>query len=388
MLKKIVIFLWFVVFGSLFFYSFTQVDLGLTLTRASFATEIQKSFQYVGYFNRPLSTYLFVGIAIASFVMYLYTLLLVKQKKLTSKSVWLIVFFAGVFLVFSYNAFSYDFFNYIFDAKIVTEYGQNPYVKKALDFPSDPMLGFMHWTHRTYPYGPVWLGITIPLSYMGMGYFAITFLLFKILLLASYLVSSLLIERICKKTKLVDPSFALAFFALSPFILIEGLISAHIDLFMMAIALFGVYLLFVQKKYASWLVLAISAGVKFATAFLFPLFLWFPFSKRKNKEFIFLILSILLMLLGTYLQATRTNFQPWYFLLVMPFAALLSSRYYVFIPTVVFSFLILFQYVPFLYTGNFDPPIPVLLNNMLLGSIVISLLMTIFFAGYKKIKKI
>lgn len=387
MIKKILIPLWFFSFLSLFFYSFTQVDLGLTLTRASFATDIQKSFQYIGYFNRPLSTYLFSAIIIFIFFIYLYTLYLVKQKKVSSKSVWVIVIMAGILLGFSYNAFSYDFFNYIFDAKIVTFYGENPYVKKALDFPSDPMLGFMHWTHRTYPYGPVWLFVTVPLSFLAMGYFALNFLLFKILLLGSYFLSVVLIEKICKKTKLVDSSFAVVFFALSPFVLIEGLVSAHIDLFMMAIALFGVYLLFIQKKYISWLALLISAGVKFATIFLLPLFLWFPFSKRKNKEFVFLLISLCLMILGTYLQATRTNFQPWYFLLAMPFAALLSSRYYVFIPTVLFSFLILFQYAPFLYNGNFDPPIPILLNNMLFASILISIIVTISFGIYRKIKK-
>ncbi len=387
MIKKILIPLWSVSFLSLFFYSFTQVDLGLTLTRASFATEIQKSFQYVGYFNRPLSTYLFIAIMVLSLGMYLYTLFLVKHKKITSKTVWIIVIMAGILLGFSYNAFSYDFFNYIFDAKIVTFYGENPYVKKALDFPSDPMLGFMHWTHRTYPYGPVWLLVTVPLSFLGMGYFAINFLLFKLLLLGSYFLSAVLIEKICKKTKLVDPVFALVFFALSPFVLVEGLVSAHIDLFMMAIALFGVYLLFIQKRYTSWLVLLVSAGVKFATIFLAPLFLWFPFSKRENKEFIFLLISLCLMVLGTYLQAFRTNFQPWYFLLAMPFAALLSSKYYIFIPTIIFSFLILFQYAPFLYNGNFDPPIPLLLNNMLFASILISILATILFGLYRKIKE-
>ncbi len=386
MLKKVLIFLWLLALGSLFFYSFTQVDLGLTLTRASFLTNIQRSFQYIGYFNRPVSTYLFVSIVVFMFVLYLTTLHLIKKKAVNLKTTWTLVVLAGVTLVFSYNAFSYDFFNYIFDAKIVTEYGENPYVKKALDFPSDPMLGFMHWTHRTYPYGPVWLALTIPLSFLGMGIFALNIILFKLLALASYLISCIFIGKISQKTKLVDPAFAIAFFALSPFVLIEGLVSAHIDLVMMTVTLMGVYLLFVQKKYASWILLLISAGIKFATIILLPLFLWFPFSKRKNKELIFLLVSILLMVVGVFLQAQRTNFQPWYFMLVVPFASLVSSRYYIFIPSVVFSFLALFQYAPFLYTGNFDPPIPTILNQMLLWSIGISIVLTVLFAGYKKIK--
>ncbi len=385
MFNKLLISLWIVFFGVLFLYSFTQIDLGLTLTRASFFQVVQTSFQYIGYFIRPLSTYLFIGIVLCGSVLYALTLYRIYKKKFSLKSVWILVIL-GSFLAFSYNAFSYDFFNYIFDAKIVTVYGENPYVKKALDYPADPMLGFMHWTHRTYPYGPVWLGITVPLSFVGMGYFSITFLLFKILSLLSYVLSAVLIGKICRKTKLTQPALAIAFFALSPFVLIEGLVSAHIDLPMMVLALLGVYLLFVQKKYSAWIVLLVSAGVKFATIFLLPLFAWFPFSKRPNKEFIFILLSIILMCIGTYLQSARTNFQPWYFLLVLPFAALLASRLYIAVPVILFSVLVLFQYVPFLYTGNFDPPIPGIMNQMLYVSIALSVVSLGIIVIYKKIR--
>lgn len=385
MFNKLLISLWIVFFGLLFLYSFTQIDLGLTLTRASFFQVVQTSFQYIGYFNRPLSTYLFIGVVLYGSVLYALTLYRIYKKKFSLRSVWILVIL-GSCLAFSYNAFSYDFFNYIFDAKIVTVYGENPYVKKALDYPADPMLGFMHWTHRTYPYGPVWLGITVPLSFVGMGYFSITFLLFKILSLVSYALSALLIGKICRKTKLTEPALAIAFFALSPFILIEGLVSAHIDLPMMVLALLGVYLLFVQKKYSAWIVLLVSAGVKFATIFLLPIFVWFPFSKRKHKEFIFILFSIILMCAGTYLQSMRTNFQPWYFLLVLPFAALLASRLYIAVPVTLFSLLVLLQYVPFLYTGNFDPPIPGIMNQMLYASIALSVMSLGIIVIYKKIR--
>ena len=40
----------------LFLYSYTQVDLNLTLSRASTVQTIQKAFQYIGFYNRPVST--------------------------------------------------------------------------------------------------------------------------------------------------------------------------------------------------------------------------------------------------------------------------------------------------------------------------------------------
>lgn len=387
MLKKIVIGLWFVAFILLFLYSFTQVDLGLTLTRTSVLLAAQKSFQYIGWFNRPISTYLYSALITVLLLLYLWTLWLVWKKKIQTKVIVTLTILGSVILLLSYNAFSYDLFNYIFDARIVTHYNQNPYVQKALDYPSDPMLGFMHWTHRTYPYGPLWLGLTVPLSYLGLGYFLLTFYIFKSLMVAGYLLSCWCIYKIAKKTKLAPPNFALAFFALNPFVLIESLVSAHIDIVMIAVCLLGVYFLFAQKKFTAWGFLIGSILIKFATFLLIPLFLWFPFSKRHNKDFLFFLGCMLLMIIGVYLQANRTTFQPWYFLLVVPFAAVISHKSYILIPAVLFSFLVLFQYVPYFYTGNFNPPIPSIMNQMLLWSVVASFVAPIVWVAIRKIRK-
>lgn len=387
MLKNIITFLWILIFGFLFLYSFTQVDLGLTLNRSSIITEVQKSFQHIGYFNRPLSALLASSIFILLFTMYCLTLWLVLNKKITLKPVCFIIFFGAVVLLFSYNAFSYDLFNYMFDAKIVTEYGQNPYLKKALDFPGDPYLGFMHWTHRTYPYGPVWLGITVPLSFIGSQVFIITYYLFKALMVGAYLLCSFLVYKIAKKTKITDPLFALTFFALNPLVVIEGLVSAHHDLTMMALALAAMYLLITKKNISSWVVFLLSVGIKFATIVLLPLFLWYPFSKRKNKDEILFMGGVMFMIVAVVLASFRTTFQPWYLLFVLPFAALISKKAFVFIPSVVISFLVLFQYVPFLYTGNFDLPIPLLMQEMLIVSVSSGIILAIGFQILKKVHK-
>ena len=66
--------------------------------------------------------------------------------------------------------------------KYLTFIHQNPYFHKASDFPNDPMLNFMRWTHRLYPYGPSWLILTVPLSFIGLNFFLPTFFLFKIMI--------------------------------------------------------------------------------------------------------------------------------------------------------------------------------------------------------------
>src|SRR6266516_315651 len=169
--QKIIFFLYTVVLIGLFLYSFTQIDLSLTFSRITFLRSLVKSFQYIGYFNRPLSTHIFLAIVTLLYGFYFIFLYLSARKMLSKKYIWQIIITATILLAFSYNAFSYDLFNYIFDAKIITHYHQNPYLQKALDYPGDPMLSFMHWTHRTYPYGPAWLVLTVPLSFVGLQFF-------------------------------------------------------------------------------------------------------------------------------------------------------------------------------------------------------------------------
>src|ERR1700733_208837 len=184
---KIIFLAYILVLFGLFLYSFTQIDLGLVISRYPFFYQIEKSFQYIGYFNRPLSTSLYLLILFCLTILYLFSLSLASKKKLEKRFVWKIFWAAIILLTFSYSAFSYDIFNYMFDAKIITHYQANPYMHKALDYPGDPMLAFMHWTQRVYPYGPVWLAITVPLSFIGLQIFLPTFFLFKMLAAASLL---------------------------------------------------------------------------------------------------------------------------------------------------------------------------------------------------------
>ena len=65
--------------------------------------------------------------------------------------------------------------------------------------------------------------------------------------------------------------------------------------------------------------------------------------------------------------------------------ALISKKAFVFIPSVVISFLVLFQYIPFLYTGNFDLPVPLLMHEMLVVSVFCGV---IFAIGFQILKKV
>ncbi|MBI3888164.1 hypothetical protein HY310_03815 [Candidatus Microgenomates bacterium] len=275
---------------------------------------------------------------------------------------------------------------------------------KALDFPTDPMLSFMRWTHRVYPYGPLWLVITVPLSFVGFGIFLPTFFLFKSLMAASFIGTLYFMQKILQKLAPEKEVFGLIFFGLSPFMLIEYLVSAHLDIVMMFFATWAFYLL-IQKRFIwVWVLLLISIGIKFATVFVVPVFIYVTLTSlrakratskgevllapRNDKFWNAVVLWSIVFLFGATLAASlRSNFQPWYLLEPIIFATFLSWRYFIFIPSIVLTFCALLTYVPYLYVGNWDKPIPQNLTIMYFVSYAISLFIVCGFFVARRLKK-
>lgn len=370
------IFLYILSIVGLFFYSYTQVDLSLTLSRLSIWQSIEKTFQYLGFFQRPLSAGIYLLLLVFLFTSYGGLLFVASKKEISSRRIWVLILFSAGLLTFAYNAFSYDLFNYIFDAKVITFYHSNPYHHYALQYPHDPMLSFMHWVERTYPYGPLWLAITIPFSFLGGQIFLITFYLFKLIASLSFVGTAYVIEKTAKRILPQQSLFALVLFAFSPLVLIEGLVSAHNDMVMIFLSSLALYLLIRERYVFSFSSLVASVGVKFATGIWFPLWVVVLFFQSRGKKNVYefsMSMGTILSLIPVILATLRTNFQPWYFLYVLPFAAL-TRKPYLYIPVAVFSFFALLEYVPFLYTGNWDPPIPALLNQISLVGIIVALM--------------
>lgn len=382
-MKKLLFSFYIFIILCLFLYSFTQIDLSLTFSRITLFRNLVKSFQYIGYFNRPLSTYLYSSLLILLYSFYALFLFLAKKKKLDKKYIWGLIIITTVILTFAYNAFSYDIFNYIFDAKIITHYHQNPYLHKALDYSGDPMLSFMRWTHRTYPYGPLWLVLTVPLSFLGLQFFLPTFFLFKIMMASSFLGSGYFISKILQKIAPKNELFGLLFFGLNPLVVIESLVSGHLDIVMIFFCLWAFSLLVERKFIKSWLWFIVSIGVKFATGFLAPIFLFVTILEKRKKNVAWtpvLIAAIISLVLTVVAASVRSTLQPWYWLLPLSFAAFLVDRYYVLIPSFIISLFAEFTYIPYLYTGNWNPPIPQILSNLYWSSYILaSVLVLVFF---------
>jgi len=331
-------------------FSFTQIDLGLTLTTQSFVQQIQTAFQSIGYFHRPVATSIFIGIIIASFIVYGVVLQKTSKFHIGVRSIWWLIGIVTLITTWSYPALSYDLFNSMFSAKLLVLYGKNPYVITPLQLQGvDPWLGFMHWTHIPSVYPPVWLAMSIIPYIFGFGYLVLILWNFKWMIAGFYLLAAWSIARIVKMRSPKQEAWALAWFALNPFIIIESLVNAHNDIVMMGIALYALVLVLEKKKIGAWILFFSSIGVKFMTLALFPFMV-----KKWNA-----VGALVLMSGATigFLWLQHREFMPWYALWSLPFIALMPEKKWLQGIGFGASIGLLLYYAPFLYMGNWDPPV-------------------------------
>lgn len=334
---------------ALFLYSYTQVDLNLTLSRFSIWQTIQKSFQYVGYYMRGQSTGMYVGIIGFLYVLYIVTLHEIKKGVLGLHHIWEIIMCVSVLLVLSYPAFSYDMFNYIFTAKSVLLYHKNPYIVLPQQFASvDPWINFMRWIHLPSAYTPLWILFTFVPYLLGFGYLLLILWNIKILILLSYLATAIFLYKILYILDKKRSVLGLAIFALNPLVLIEGLVNAHNDMLMMALAMISFYLFLQKKRWWSYALLSVSVAVKLMTIFLFPVFMF-----GWNRRFALLAMSI-----GFCLVLLEREVLPWYLIWILPFVALLPELEHVTLIAGAFSLGLLLRYAPYLYFGHWNDPVP------------------------------
>ncbi len=361
-------------------YSYTQVDLNLTLSANSYYQNLQKILTQIGYFNRPFSSLIYLVLLSSLFIHYLFFLKTIRRNLIKKSYLIKLIAFSVVILFFAYPAFSHDIFNYIFDARIIGQYGLNPYEYKALDFPDDTWTRFMRWTHRTYPYGPLWIVLTLPFYFIGFGKFVFTLLSFKLLFTLSFVGVSFFIYKIMTAINKNQALFSLAWFALNPLVLIESLVSPHNEIVMLLFILLSLYLV-LQKKFVSGVIsMVASGGIKFLSWTYIPvLFLIKKNSTQIEKYIKILIALTAILLIPVVLQR---EIYPWYLIPIIGLAALLTKSHLLKAMIMGLCLGTLLRYVPYLYTGEYSKYLSMWQNVLTLIPVIF--LLAIYLLTYKK----
>ena len=342
-------FLYFIIILLFSIYSYSLVDLNLTLFNNKLWDNFRTFIIQIGYFNRGLSTTIFFSAVIIFYFLYF----LSKKIKLNPIKLALII---GLVSLIAYPFLSHDFFNYMFDAKILTFYGKNPYLFKALDFPADHWTRFMHWTHRVYPYGPTFLPITLIPSFLSRGKFILSLFFFKLTFVFFYLSAVWATNKIDKNKALI--------IATHPLIIIEGLITPHNDLIAMSLGLIGIYLLF-NKSVWSRVLFIVSGLIKYSTL---------PVLILSKKNTWLNILAFIGILVPLFYLSFFSEIQPWYFLILFIFLPIFPNL----IRKIEFFLMgLICSYYPYIMLGGWDTKNKVDLKHQIIIYFFIANLVTL-----------
>jgi len=315
---------------SLFVYSYALIDPNLTLINHPLWVVFRDPLVYFGYYQRQASTVIFIILLLLLFLFHWYFTNNYKRF-----SLWKIIGIISVFSIISYPFLSHDFFNYIFDAKILTFYGKNPYELMPGFFYQDEWLRFMHWTDRTYPYGPTFLPLTLIPSFLGAGKLILNFVFFKLLNVIFYVLAVFFLNKLSKSSAV--------FFATNPIVIVEGLMNAHNDLIAVSLGIVGIYYLQYKTQLTARILLLASAGIKYLS---FPIvFIQKSSNSKINYFLLFLQITIFLYLFF------NGGIQPWYFLVLFLFLPNCPRIVY---HCNIFFVCLLLSYFPFIRYGGWE----------------------------------
>lgn len=313
---------------SLFFtmYTYILIDPSLTLVNVSWWAGIRSVLVNFGYFHRYESSFIYLILILIFFAFHL--LFIKDYKKYKLIHILTPIFVIGVF---SYIFLSRDLINYMFDARIVTHYHQNPYLKSALNFSSDSWLRLMHGIDRKYLYGPVFLPITLIPSFLGLGKFLPTLLMFKLIFAGFYILSVFFLNKLNRKWAFI--------FATHPLVILEGLVNTHNDMIALALGIVGIYFI-LKKKFLGRNIVLLSGLIKYTT---------FQFLIITKDIKILNLLSFIATIAVALFLSYRVEIQPWYYLPILAFLPFYEK--YIMAMSVFFAGL-LFSYYPYVRFGE------------------------------------
>ncbi|HEX9990522.1 MAG TPA: hypothetical protein VGE45_18855 [Chloroflexia bacterium] len=181
---------------------------------------------------------------------------------------WAAVF--SISMIFMYPVGAADLFDQIFRARLLTEYGLNPFTTLPSSIAGDPFQPFVAWRGEASPYGPVWETLAGFANWLGGDSLWNNLVLFKLLVVVAYGVSVALTYGILRASR---PDWALRgtlFFAWNPLVIFEVAGNGHNDAIVVTFLLAAVYMFVLAKRWAIIPALMAGALTKFVPVLLVP----------------------------------------------------------------------------------------------------------------------
>ena len=239
--------------------------------------------------NRNMQTFLYL--IILAIMTILYSLIIKKQKEIFKNikqvlSYTLII--SAIFLI-SISFTCSDVFYYLGIGRLDSQYKENPYYVTITDFVESQenideikkdtvlMQGYQNdWADTTVVYGPIWTVVCKFVAALSFGNIDIGIFIFRAINILIHITNCYLIYKISNK-KIFS-----VIYGLNPYMLIEGIVSIHNDIFVVCFILLGLYLLIKKKKLKLALIfLAMATAIKYFAILLLPLFIIYHFREEK-----------------------------------------------------------------------------------------------------------
>lgn len=228
----------------------------------------------------------------ALFVMiFFYSLVIKKYKDLFTNinSIYRFIIIISIICVFSVPFMSSDIYYYLGTGRLASEYNQNPYYtdiksyveNNQINLENDSVMetGYKnYWAKTTVVYGSVWSIICTIVAFFSFGSLNAGILIFKLLNVLIHILNCILLYKMSKKK--IFPLI----YGLNPFVLVEGIVNVHNDIYMVFFILFALYLVYKKKNLVSGLFsLAMATDIKYVAILLLPLVIIYYYRDRNIK---------------------------------------------------------------------------------------------------------
>lgn len=220
-----------------------------------------------------------------------YYLIIKNRKKIfeNEKQIYSFVLIISLIFVFSLPFMSSDVFYYLGVGRLASKYHQNPYYidirtyidANEINIQNDTVMqkGYNnYWAGTTVVYGAFWTIISTLVSFLSFGNINLGLLIFKLLNVLIHVGNCYLLYKISKKK--IFPIL----YGLNPFILIEGIVNVHNDMFVIFFMLLSLYMLLKEKNLIlSILFLALAADIKYFPILLLPFIIIYYYRDKDIK---------------------------------------------------------------------------------------------------------